>query len=47
MAYQMEKQQGLTPAQIRERIIAYYSAADGAPYNGSGAPENKKGKMLH
>ncbi|HEX7999393.1 MAG TPA: CYCXC family (seleno)protein [Pyrinomonadaceae bacterium] len=48
MAYQMEKQQGLTPAQIRERIIAYYSAANGsAPYEGTGKPETKKGTMLH
>jgi hypothetical protein len=28
MAYQMEKQMKLTPAQIRERIVAYYSAAE-------------------
>jgi hypothetical protein len=47
MAYQMEKQMGLSPAQIRERIIAQYSSPEGAPYDGSGAPGNKKGKMLH
>jgi hypothetical protein len=28
MAYQMEKQMKLTPAQIRERIVTYYSAAE-------------------
>ncbi len=47
LAYQMEKQMGLSPAQIRERIIAQYSAPEGAPYDGSGAPGQKKGKMLH
>jgi hypothetical protein len=26
MAYRMEKQMGLKPAEIRERIVAYYSA---------------------
>lgn len=47
MAYRMQKT-GMTPAQIRERIVAHYSTADdGTAHLEESRPEDKKGKMTH
>lgn len=47
MAYQMEKQMGLSPAQIRERINAQYGVPASAPSGESDKQDKKMGKMQH
>lgn len=46
MAYEMQKN-GMTPAQIREQIVAQYSAPEEEPGTYQGTPDKKKGKMTH
>lgn len=45
MAYQMEKQMGLSPAEIRQRINAQYGITAAAP--SSNNPDKKMDKMSH